>query len=157
VLVTALTIRTQREEEWEKISKNIMIASICVIGRLNNPLYLQTFNNYLDRTRFAHLSHAALDLVAERLAEGRHHDNAYLGLLFPADEFNVYGYLSNTGIKFVVVTSESLENDASIHFLMQQLHEAYSANIFNPFASPDGPITSKRFAARVGQLVAQIR
>eukprot|EP00762_Andalucia_godoyi_P001810 ANDGO_06118.mRNA.1 Trafficking protein particle complex subunit 2-like protein len=134
-----------------------MIYSIAVIGRLNNPLYLATFQGAADRVRFSTISHAALDVIQERIVEG-HAESPYLGLLFPVDDLHVYGYVTNTNIKFVVITLETFENDAAMHHLFSQIHEAYLTAISNPFAPIDTPLAvSPKFHTRVALLVQAVR
>ena len=42
------------------------IAALAVIGRENNPLYIQSFKDGVDVIKFHYLIHTSLDIVNER-------------------------------------------------------------------------------------------
>jgi len=75
-----------------------MILSIALISKKNRPLYISSkeLQHHL-------LSYSALDVFNERLAANSDKVDCDFGLLFYADQTSVYGYCTNTGIKFVVL------------------------------------------------------
>mmetsp|Transcript_46886 Transcript_46886/g.114359 ORF Transcript_46886/g.114359 Transcript_46886/m.114359 type:complete len:215 (-) Transcript_46886:2159-2803(-) len=92
-------------------------------------------------------------------------DGMFVGLLCPAEDQRVYGYVSTTKIKFLLVTeddgtstsvSSSSENDGNsenIKLLLTQIHELYIEDMLNPFKIIGSPITSKRFERRIEELI----
>lgn len=62
----------------------------------------------------------------------------FVGLLLPLEETRVYGYVTNTQIKFVLIvedegpnTVEATEHDTLL--LLEELHELYVREVMNPF------------------------
>ena len=49
-------------------------------------------------------------VAAPRKAPGEVFDT-YLGMLYPTEDFKVYGYISNTRIKFMLVVDEMLQKE----------------------------------------------
>ena len=58
-------------------------------------------------------------------------------MLLPVEETRVYGYLTNTNIKFVLITEDDGPNNAvvstEIQRLFGEIHELYVQEIMNPF------------------------
>mmetsp|Transcript_46887 Transcript_46887/g.114365 ORF Transcript_46887/g.114365 Transcript_46887/m.114365 type:complete len:215 (-) Transcript_46887:2158-2802(-) len=93
-------------------------------------------------------------------------DGMFVGLLCPAEDQRVYGYVSTTKIKFLLVTeddgtsnpvssstSENDSNSENIKLLLTQIHELYIEDMLNPFKIIGSPITSKRFERRIEELI----
>lgn len=84
----------------------------------------------------------------------------FVGLLAPVEELRVYGYVTTTRIKFVLVVEddavpEAQANvDAEIKALLKQLHEVYVQDMLNPFKDITAPITSKRFDEQIQKHIA---
>jgi hypothetical protein len=87
-----------------------MIVCAAVVGPANNPLFLasnlrgaQAAAGYHDAPdedpiRFHYIVHCALDVVDERLGGGApagetSKGDAYLGMLYPTEDFRVYGWV----------------------------------------------------------------
>jgi len=79
----------------------------------------------------------------------------YLGALTAREEYKVYGYMTNTKIKFVIVIEETSiplrEND--IRTMFRKLHGAFCDLMSNPFYLPGAEIKSKRFDAVVTSIM----
>lgn len=129
-----------------------MIACVAVVGKQNNPLFLRSFNSQTDALKFHFIVHTALDLFEER---GRETAAAsYLGLLFPTEEFKVYGHQSNTGLKLVAVLSDSDIRDSDMKAFFERLQAALVRALCNPFQRLGSEISSQRFQEDVARLVA---
>ncbi|CAL8095529.1 unnamed protein product [Orchesella dallaii] len=80
----------------------------------------------------------------------------YLGALTAREEYKVYGYMTNTKIKFVIVIEETSiplrEND--IRTMFRKLHSAFCDLMSNPFYLPGSSINSKRFDAVVTSIMS---
>jgi hypothetical protein len=73
----------------------------------------------------------------------------YLGSLFATEKKRVYGYVTNTRIKFIIIvhinSTVGQTRDNEIRQMFRRLHTAYTQLLSNPFYTPGEEITSKRF------------
>ncbi|KPJ03034.1 PREDICTED: trafficking protein particle complex subunit 2-like protein [Papilio xuthus] len=151
-----------------------MAVCVAVIGKDNSPLYIGGVGN--DTNTDNELSrqwlvHTALDALEERLATTNTNtansaSNAsrtdlrdlYLGLLYSTDTHKIYGYVTNTRIKLVLVTSSTSPSgsnirDAEVRTALRRLHALYADAICNPFHLPGEQITSSKFDRQVKNLL----
>ncbi|KAJ8498010.1 hypothetical protein OPV22_008562 [Ensete ventricosum] len=130
-----------------------MIVCVAVIGHQNNPLYLQSFTEADDALKLHHIVHCSLDVVDERVnnpkKSGPTLNETFLGMLYPTENYKVYGYLTNTKVKFLMVTTDLDVKDADVRSFFRRFHAAYVDAVSNPFHVPGKKITSKAFAERV--------
>ncbi|XP_041014492.1 trafficking protein particle complex subunit 2-like protein isoform X2 [Juglans microcarpa x Juglans regia] len=80
-------------------------------------------------------------------------NETFLGLLYPTENYKVYGYLTNTKVKFIVVTTDLDVRDADVRNFFRRFHAAYVDAVSNPFHVPGKKITSRAFAERVSTIV----
>jgi hypothetical protein len=86
-------------------------------------------------------------------------DGMFVGLLYPVEDMRVYGYVTTTRIKLVLVVEDdalpemqsSIDND--IKALLSKIHELYVEDLLNPFKDTGSAIVSKRFEDRVQRFV----
>ena len=55
-------------------------------------------------------------MAAPRKAPGEVFDT-YLGMLYPTEDYKVYGYISNTRIKFILVVDEMLQKEDEVRMV----------------------------------------
>ncbi|OAY78307.1 Trafficking protein particle complex subunit 2-like protein [Ananas comosus] len=149
-------------------------------GAQNNPVYLQSFTEADDALKLHHIVHCSLDVIDERVnnpkRSGPTLNETFLGLLYPTENYKVYGYLTNTKVKFIMVTTDLDVKDADVRNLkvilqnhykyvsvlvqiptyimfFRRFHAAYVDAVSNPFHVPGKKITSKSFAERVSVIV----
>ena len=88
--------------------------------------------------------HAALERLEQltKTLDGKKKTSQnFVGLLLPLEETRVYGYLTNTHIKFVLIVEEEgpsvAETDATAEAqqLLEEIHELYVREVMNPFNS----------------------
>ncbi|XP_037492301.1 trafficking protein particle complex subunit 2-like protein isoform X1 [Jatropha curcas] len=95
-----------------------MIVCVAVVGHQNNPLYIQSFTEADDALKLHHIVHCSLDVVDERVnnpkKSGPTLNETFLGLLYPTENYKVYGYLTNTKVKFILVTTDLDVRDADV-------------------------------------------
>ncbi|TYK12112.1 trafficking protein particle complex subunit 2-like protein [Cucumis melo var. makuwa] len=95
-----------------------MIVCVAVVGHQNNPLYIQSFTEADDALKLHHIVHCSLDVVDERVNNPRKSgptlNETFLGLLYPTENYKVYGYLTNTKVKFIMVTTDLDVRDADV-------------------------------------------
>ncbi|KAK9823385.1 hypothetical protein WJX72_002400 [[Myrmecia] bisecta] len=137
-----------------------MIVCAAVIGQANNPLYLETFQpgSDDDALKFHYIVHCSLDAVDEKVAMPKKSpaDTAdpYLGMLYPTEDYKVYGYISNTKMKFILVLDEPVAREDDMRMIFKRFHTAYVDAVSNPFYTGNTPITSPSFDASVRAIVS---
>lgn len=77
----------------------------------------------------------------------------FLGLLFPSDEHRLYGYVTSTNIKFVLVVGDPNIADRKIREIFKTLHDYYIKLVCNPFYTAGAAIESRRFDTAVASLM----
>ncbi|PIA17145.1 snare-like protein, partial [Coemansia reversa NRRL 1564] len=112
------------------------IHCVAILNRQGNPLYLRNFDKQQEDVKFHYLVYTSCDVIEERLEENKNGD-LFLGLLQTIGDMAVYGYMTNTGKKIILVTSVSIESaairSARIKEICQSVHAAYIAMVCNPF------------------------
>ncbi|XP_039134051.1 trafficking protein particle complex subunit 2-like protein [Dioscorea cayenensis subsp. rotundata] len=138
-----------------------MIVCVAVVGHQNNPVFLQSFTDSDDALKLHHIVHCSLDVIDERVnnpkKSGPTLNDTFLGVLYPMDDCKVYGYLTNTNVKFIMVTTDTDLKDGDLRSFFKDLHSAYVDAVSNPFHIPGKKITSKSFAERVSSIVKSFR
>ncbi|GIL72663.1 hypothetical protein Vretimale_4364 [Volvox reticuliferus] len=135
---------------------------ICVafIGPQNNPIYLRSMDPATDDQylKLHYIVHCALDAVEEKVLLKRgpgDSQDAYLGLLYPTEDYRVYGYLTNTHVKIILLLDDEAPiKDEAVLRVLRRLHSLYVDTTSNPFHKFGLPITSPRFDAQLEQIVA---
>lgn len=136
------------------------IVCAAVVGPANNPLFMGLYPpaGEADAPVLAHMVHASLDAVEERLLLRRGPAGSgaepYLGLLYPTQALRVYGAITNSAAKLVLVLDEAAPREEVLSRLLARLAALYVDARSNPLASGGDPITSAAFAAGVAALVA---
>ncbi|CAH1779537.1 unnamed protein product [Owenia fusiformis] len=137
-----------------------MAVCVSVIAKENYPLFIKTIPTE-NELKFYYTVHTSLDVVEEKVsAVGKTANDLrelYLGLLYPTEDYKVYGYVTNTKIKFVIVveTSNTSLRDNEIRSMFRKLHNAYVDMLCNPFYTPGENITSKAFERIVNSMMLQ--
>jgi hypothetical protein len=137
------------------------VVCVAVISKENFPLYLRVSQKFSDNEMsFHHIVHTAIDVIEEKISsvgttrastDFREH---YLGPLYPSEQYKIYGYATNTRIKFVIITENlnSQSKDNEINSLFKKLHTAYTEMFCNPFYISNTVITSKRFDGLISEI-----
>lgn len=141
----------------EKLDELRHLLGKAEVGHQNNPLYIQSFTEADDALKLHHIVHCSLDVVDERVnnpkKSGPTLNETFLGLLYPTENYKVYGYLTNTKVKFILVTTDLDVRDADVRNFFRRFHSAYVDAVSNPFHVPGKKITSRTFAERVSTIV----
>ncbi|KAG5520034.1 hypothetical protein PMAC_001110 [Pneumocystis sp. 'macacae'] len=103
-------------------------------------------------------SASKLNEHSQKTVESNHRSSdMYLGLLHSRETAAVYGSITNTQIKFIVVLddSEMVITDADMKLVFKAIHSAYIAHVCNPFYAFDDktPIQSRKFDKMIEQIV----
>ncbi|ETI38586.1 hypothetical protein F441_15556 [Phytophthora nicotianae CJ01A1] len=135
-----------------------MIACVAVIGAANSPLYIRTFGEEGEDLGFHYIAHVSLDVIEEKLRGAgitSSKDDMYLGSLGPIEDYRVYGYVTNTSVKFVVVLQDTPVRESELRPFFAEVHRLYVNAMSNPFAPLGERLTSQTFDKRVSNLVVQ--
>lgn len=144
------------------------ITCISIVGKQNNPLHIhifpppntaQTDPDPSILLNYHFLTHTTLDVFALRLPQKTADQD--FGLLYAVSEdLAAYGWLTNTGVKFVVFVScvgvGGGIREGELKSVFKELQTAYIALVCNPFYDSDNlekkPITSKKFISEVKRI-----
>ncbi|XP_002159058.1 trafficking protein particle complex subunit 2-like protein [Hydra vulgaris] len=135
-----------------------MALSVAVVGKDNEPLYVHTSSPDTD-LKFHYIIHTCLDVIEEKTSSltksTQDPRELYLGLLYPTEDYKVYGYVTNTKIKFVIVvdSGNATLRDNDIRMMFRKVHSAYVAMVSNPFYNHGDPIKSTMFQKAVDTLM----
>ncbi|RUP51281.1 trafficking protein particle complex 2 [Jimgerdemannia flammicorona] len=131
------------------MNMNIDVNCIAVIGKQNNPLYIKNFSTTHPDLKYHYIAHTSIDVIEERVTQIKTPD-VYLGLLYAMEDLAVYGYMTNTRVKFIIVVSvpDAVIKDADMKNLFRRVHTAYIMQVCNPFYNSDShkPIESRQFS-----------
>ncbi|XP_066205122.1 trafficking protein particle complex subunit 2-like protein isoform X2 [Saccopteryx leptura] len=112
--------------------------------------------------KFHYMVHTSLDVVDEKIsAMGKtlvDQRELYLGLLYPTEDYKVYGYVTNSKVKFVMVvdSSNTALRDNEIRSMFRKLHNSYTDVMCNPFYNPGDHIQSRAFDNMVTSMMMQV-
>ncbi|KAL9642748.1 hypothetical protein ABK040_009825 [Willaertia magna] len=144
------------------MAANGVICCVGIIGKKNNPLFLKVYKTVDEEEplKFHYIAHTALDIIEEKLSNRKNtnqNNDMYLGLLFPTEVFKIYGYITNSDVKLLLIFSgddyQQVEKDNEIRTVFQQLHSLYIDCICNPFYTFEDKIESTNFESKVYNLV----
>merc|ERR1712139_585539 len=96
------------------------IECVAIVGENNNPLYLATYPK-LDSTdlqhRFQLIVYSSLDIIDAWVkqrksgnSDNSNVDNQFVGYLCSLEHFKVFGYVTNTSLKFLIVVSDEIDS-----------------------------------------------
>uniref|UniRef100_A0A0A9W9R9 Trafficking protein particle complex subunit 2-like protein n=1 Tax=Lygus hesperus TaxID=30085 RepID=A0A0A9W9R9_LYGHE len=138
-----------------------MAVCIAIIGKENAPKYVACTEKDQELD-FHYKVHSSLDIIEEKLSatsltKGTDLREQCLGLLYATEEHKIYGYVTNTKIKIVIVIDANHTGlrDNEIRAMFRKLHGAYADAVCNPFYIPGDPITSKKFCETVHSLLVK--
>uniref|UniRef100_A0A3Q0SRX8 Trafficking protein particle complex subunit 2-like protein n=1 Tax=Amphilophus citrinellus TaxID=61819 RepID=A0A3Q0SRX8_AMPCI len=126
----------------------------------NYPLYIRSVPTQ-NELKFHYTVHTSLDVVEEKIsAVGKalgDQRELYLGLLYPTEDYKVYGYVTNSKVKFVIVVDSSNTSlrDNEIRSMFRKLHNSFTDVMCNPFHNPGDTIQSKTFDGIVSGMMVQ--
>jgi hypothetical protein len=149
-----------------------VIACVAFVGHSSEPLYLKAFPPSDDDLLKLHLAvFSALDVIDERVpkrklpAEARGTgggggaattpQGSFLNLLMPVEDFKVFGYVTATSIKIIVIVKDVLLREERVRNLFVLLHGAYADAVASPFAPVgNAPLDAPAFVRAVDDIVA---
>jgi hypothetical protein len=139
------------------------LSLIAIIGKKDEPIYFWSEESDEEALNLKQLAHGALDVVDERMetAKASQQDakapafEPYLGKLMSSGDYEVFGYLSNTRIKVIVVCGmayQSATEDGSprnknelMHTFVSNVYGIYSNEVRNPLQPLNDLCRSDKF------------
>jgi len=80
----------------------------------------------------------------------------YLGLLYPTEDYKVYGYITNTNVKMIIVTTENANpKDPDLRMFFTNFHKLYVNAASNPFYESNTKIDSPSFVKALTTLATK--
>mmetsp|Transcript_5459 Transcript_5459/g.7381 ORF Transcript_5459/g.7381 Transcript_5459/m.7381 type:complete len:142 (+) Transcript_5459:311-736(+) len=140
-----------------------MIVCLAIIGPANNPLHISSLFSEEESLKFHYILHCALDVFEERIAvrgKGTASIEPNLGLLYPTEDYQVYGYSTATRVKFLAIVEEMDEKtkiDDVVRDVFKHLHLAYIDAVSNPFHQHGYAIAVPTFDTKIKSLLIDSR
>ncbi|KAG5884629.1 hypothetical protein JTB14_023823 [Gonioctena quinquepunctata] len=135
-----------------------MAVCVAIIGKDNSPKFFTCLNPD-EELGFQYKVLSSLDVVEEKLNSGAKSGSdlreLYLGMLYSLETHKMYGYVTNTKIKIIIVvdsTNMSLR-DNEIRSMFRKIHSEFADIVCNPFYIPGEPICSKSFASSIKNIM----
>ncbi|XP_030759488.1 trafficking protein particle complex subunit 2-like protein [Sitophilus oryzae] len=135
-----------------------MAVCAAIVGKENSPKFFCCVNPD-EELNFQYKVLSSLDIIEEKLnptnKPGTEIKELYLGMLYSLETCKIYGYVTNTKIKFIIVVdSSNLQlRDNEIRSMFSKIHSEYADMVSNPFYTPGEPITSKLFASSIKNII----
>ncbi|GAA6040192.1 hypothetical protein JCM8097_004175 [Rhodosporidiobolus ruineniae] len=146
----------------------LAVLSIAVLGKHGNPLFLQSYSSRRggqQDLKWHYAAHTALDFFEERELPAAKTTESYLGLLYAMEDYAVYGYQTNTRVKFVLALAlaDAVIRDIDVKTILRAIHNSYIAYLSNPFSTAESdnpavlaaPIRSKKFAKAMDDIAGK--
>ncbi|SCV72228.1 BQ2448_4922 [Microbotryum intermedium] len=153
---------------------SLRILSIAILGKHGNPLLLRSYPPHRDNTgdhyqhhdlKWEYAAHTSLDFFEERESPAAKAVDCYLGLLYTMEDYAVYGYQTNTRVKFVLILAmaDAVVRDIDVKTIFRAIHNTYIAYLSNPFNPCETenfnqlatPIRSRKFTTRIDLIAGQ--
>ncbi|CAH1384566.1 hypothetical protein MTP99_011268 [Tenebrio molitor] len=138
-----------------------MAVCVAIIGKDNSPKYFCCLNPD-EELSFQYKVLSSLDIVEEKLnppankgQSANESRELYLGMLYSLETHKVYGYITNTKIKFIIVVDSTnmALRDNEIRSMFRKLHSEYADIVCNPFYIPGEQICSKSFDVNIKNIM----
>lgn len=140
-----------------------MASLVAIVGKRDEPLFFWTEESEDESLALKQLSHGALDVIEERMdavkADSKSVFDLYMGQLMTSGDYEIFGYISNTRIKVIVICGamyNTLTDDNSprnnkqlMRSFMLSIYGFYVAAMMNPLRGLDEPCRGERFASKV--------
>eukprot|EP00055_Hartaetosiga_balthica_P002870 m.5586 g.5586 ORF g.5586 m.5586 type:complete len:135 (-) comp2432_c0_seq1:208-612(-) len=121
------------------------ILGVAVVGRKNQPLLIRVNEECPPSEPIEHIVYSALDIVEEQTAlNGKKYQQLFLGSLYPLEDGRCFGYITNTKIKFFIITDASTSKESEVKQYFERMHNTYIQVASSPFFKHEAPLTSTK-------------
>ncbi|OCF39458.1 hypothetical protein I317_06731 [Kwoniella heveanensis CBS 569] len=136
-----------------RIPNPLTLTSLTILSPSNAPLYVHSFTGEQDELRHYHLSHAAVDVIEERIvmtSTPTKPAESYLGLLFCMEDMAFYGFQTTTKLRMVlsIALVDAMIKDADIVAIFRAVHNLLLTTSHNPFTSLPSSFKAKSAQAQ---------
>ncbi|XP_015790274.1 trafficking protein particle complex subunit 2-like protein [Tetranychus urticae] len=130
------------------------VLALVIVNSDNYPVFIKTRHDY-DKSKMSaeenmnilYNMNATLDIIEERQGQNQNRD-PYLGLLNQCESYKIYGLLSATRIKILLMVSTNVSvmfRDSEARSTLKQLYSSYiDVTTYNPFYCPGSEVQSKK-------------
>lgn len=145
-------------EDSGPLFEEMGVTGVAIIGKNNKPLVMHFVRPVTD-LRFDYLLYASLDIIEDKIAQAKRQPttspgaDAYFGFLFPSEDKRLYGYVTNTFVKFIAIVDDTDVREQDLRMFFKRLHGLFVEVSSNPFFIPDQPITSSKFNSKLAAIV----
>ncbi|XP_074035778.1 trafficking protein particle complex subunit 2-like protein [Leptinotarsa decemlineata] len=136
-----------------------MAVCVAIIGKDNSPKFFTCLNPD-EELIFQYKVLSSLDVVEEKLMSvgvksGTDFRELYLGMLYSLETHKIYGYVTNTKIKIIIIVDSTnlALRDNEIRSMFRKIHAEYADIVCNPFYIPGEAICSKSFATSIKNIM----
>ncbi|KAJ8925351.1 hypothetical protein NQ315_009181 [Exocentrus adspersus] len=135
-----------------------MAVCVAIIGKDNSPKFFTALNPD-EELNYQYKVLSSLDIVEEKLGVGAKSGSdlreLYLGMLYSLETHKIYGYVTNTKIKFIIIVDSTnmALRDNEIRSMFRKIHSEYADTVCNPFYIPGEPISSKPFDVNIKNIM----
>ncbi|XP_019757623.1 trafficking protein particle complex subunit 2-like protein [Dendroctonus ponderosae] len=135
-----------------------MAVCAAIVGKDNSPKFFCCVNPD-EELAFQFKVLSSLDIIEEKLnptnKSASDNRELYLGQLYSLETCKIYGYVTNTKIKFIIVVDSTnmALRDNEIRSMFRRMHSEYADMVSNPFYIPGEAITSKMFDANIKSII----
>lgn len=100
------------------------VEAVAIISKDNSPLLVHPILSNHTLLKYNFLSHTMIDVIEERMHQKQ---DLYLGLLAVVEDLAVFGYCSNTSVKFLlfVTAEDKIVKDTQVKHIFKQIHDLY--------------------------------
>ncbi|XP_066259491.1 trafficking protein particle complex subunit 2-like protein [Euwallacea similis] len=135
-----------------------MAVCAAIVGKNNSPKFFCCINPD-EELNFQYKVLSSLDIIDEKLnpsnKSASENRELYLGQLYALETCKIYGYVTNTKVKLIIVVDSSnmILRDNEIRSMFRKIHSEYVDMVSNPFYIPGEPITSKSFDTSIKSII----
>ncbi|RWS24160.1 trafficking protein particle complex subunit 2-like protein [Leptotrombidium deliense] len=130
------------------------VTAVAIINSENIPIFIKTKFDFIEKSEgdeqnvnLLYILHSSLDIVEEKQNQHQSRD-PYLGLLNQCENYKIYGLLSPTKSKILLmvsVNSNSILRETDARSILKQIHNTYvDVATNNPFYCPGDEISSNK-------------
>jgi hypothetical protein len=131
------------------------IIAVSILGKMNEPLFFYSEEDYEESLHLQMVLHSSLDSIDEKRRKGNLGAvgaDMYLGHLLAFDDYKIFGFVSNTQTKALIVCDIG-SSESGVRESIQLLYNAYIIAIQSPFQETSMPVTSRKFIFNVQQII----
>nr|ACM09722.1 Trafficking protein particle complex subunit 2-like protein [Salmo salar] len=131
-----------------------MADCIVIVNENDQPIFLKSSDESNRNLNLYYLAYMCLDIISEKKEVDETHE-LYLGSLLPHAYYKVYGYITPTNTKFIIVVDKLRVDirEIEIKQMFSMLHSSYVNTVSNPLYVIGTEIKSNKFDSIVASIM----